>query len=195
MAPEDIIIKAKRGDETNYSQRTLKQLQSMSDDKLSLSSEGKVVVEQCDGETTEATKLIRDLVDSDKKIVVTNDVTGMSLGTKKLTDESLETNAFTIANDSKNASDGTGTGSKVLYSPDTQAKFTTKEGTREKSAPNTVLIHELIHAYNNITGTREVGKKPNNSNFKSNREEEKTIQRENIIRDQLNQPKRDDGSK
>ena len=193
---DDIIITAKRGDETNSKQRTFSELQSLTDDKLGFASDGKTVVilEQGDGTKTEGTGLIRDLISSSETTEITNDVSGVSIGGNKLNDQSLETNSFTIAENSTNASNGEGTGSKILFSPDTKAKFTNEKGGREVSKANTVLAHELIHSDNNRTGTREVGKPAQNPNFKSNREEEKTTTRENIIRKQMGQPLRGVGS-
>lgn len=192
LAPEDIIIRAKKNDETNYKERTFQELQSLTDDKLAFASDGEtvVVIEQGSGEKTEGTGLIRDLVASDKKVTITNDTKGVTVGENPV---NLETNAITLANSPSNASNGVGTGSKVLYSPDTQAHFTKEDGTRQKAEPNAVLAHELIHADNMRTGTREVGKKPLNPDYKSNREEEKTTIRENVIRTQMHQTLRDVG--
>jgi hypothetical protein len=195
-APDDIIIRAKRGDETNYKERTFQQLQSLTDDVLGFASDGEtvVVVEQKSGNKTEGTGLVRDLIGSDKTVEVTNDTRGKSINGKPVTDKSLETNAFTIADNPANASNGEGTGSTILYSPDTKAKFTAEDGSRQTSKANTVLAHELIHSDNNRTGTREVGKPAQNPNYKSNREEEKTTIRENTIRQQMGQPLRSVGS-
>ena len=93
-----------------------------------------------------------------------------------------------------NASNGKGTSSKILFSPDTRAEFEAQDGSKQISSVNMVLAHELIHADNNRTGTREVGKKPQNPSFSSNREEEKTTFRENIIRHQMKQKLRSVGS-
>lgn len=193
-APDDIIIRAKKGDETNYKERTFQQLQSVTNDVLGFASDGEtvVVIEQREGDKTESTGLVRDLIESDKKVEVTNDTKGITINGKR---PNLATNAYTIANSATNASNGKGTGSKILYSPDSKAKFTAENGSRQTSEANTVLVHELIHADNNRSGSREVGKSAQNPNYKSNREEEKTTIRENIIRKQMNQLLRSVGSR
>ena len=192
MQVDDIVVRAKKGDDTNFSKNTLTELQSLTDDVLGYAKDGKTVVitEKGSGGKTEGTGLIRDLIGSEKTIEITNDTKGISVKGKEI---DLETNSITLANSSSNASNGKGTGSKILYSPDTKAKFTAKDGSRQKSKANTVLAHELIHTDNNRTGTREVGKPAQNPNYKSNREEEKTTIRENVIRQQMGQPLRSVG--
>lgn len=195
MAVNDIIIKAKKGDETNYSQRTLTNLQSLTDDKLGFAADGQtvVIVEQGNGSKSEGTGLVRDLIGSSKDVVVTNDVTGVrNEKGDQIPESALNSNANTIANDPKAAADGTGTGSKVLYSPDTKAKFTTQDGKRETSSASMVLGHELIHADNNRTGTREASKKVDGK--QKNQEEVKTVDRENKLRAENNQTLRSNGS-
>ena len=59
---------------------------------------------------------------------------------------------------------------------------------------NIILAHELVHADNNREGSWEVGKPPLDPNYKSNREEEKTTARENIIRKEQGEKGRQGGS-
>ncbi len=58
-ATKDIIIRAKRGDETNYKARTFEQLQSLTDDVLGFAPDGKtvIIIEQRSGDKTEGTGL------------------------------------------------------------------------------------------------------------------------------------------
>jgi hypothetical protein len=199
MAANDIIIRPQRGDETNYANKTLETLKSLTNDVLGFASDGQTVVilQENEGSKPEGTNLVRDLIGSEKKTVITNDVAGITIGGEKVTPKSLETNAFTVANNSSMASNpnGGGTASKILFSPDVKAKFTDENGKRQDSKVNSVLAHELIHTDNNRTGNSKVSEKPQNPNFKSNREEEQTTQRENKIRDENNQTRRNEGSK
>ncbi len=187
--PNDIVIKPKRGDETNYGPRTLANLQKLTDDKLGFASDGKtvVVVEKRSVSKSEGTALVRGLVASPETTTITNDVTGLKLikangEEEAMTDDMLSKQSVTTATNEEGASNPKiHSGSIVRYSPDVEAMYTDTDGNRRIASAIIALAHELIHAKHNSEGTRDVSNDACDPKFR-NREEEKTVAEENKIR-------------
>lgn len=133
---KELEIKEKHIDETNSAKRTFDKLQSLTSQKLKMAKDGKITIIAGIGNneaTEEGTKLVADLIGDKKMITITNDVSGTNRKESQLKD-----NAFTIANDKANASNGKGTGSKILFSPDIEAEFENSNCGREKAPVNRV---------------------------------------------------------
>ena len=180
MEADDIIIRAKRGDDKNYVKRTFDQLQSLTSQKLQIDKSGNVTIVNNEGGNasahSESTKLVADLIgDHSKTTTITNDVGAISKGIKE-TD--LYNNSFTFPINNVNASNGKGTGSNILHIPDVKAKMAMEDGSKQNAEPLRVLQHELIHADNNRTGSRASLENPNK---KPSQEEVYTRRRENSM--------------
>ena len=193
--PEDIIIRAKRNDETNFRTNTYEALKSLTNDVLSIDKNGKIsIAERREGSKNHGTELIRNLVEgvtakgNDFNVVLTNDVSGTSYN-----ESQLKSNAFTIADDGTYASNGSGIGSKILISPVLDTELRLQNGTTEKVPYNIALGHELIHSDHNRLGERSV-KRIDNMPYIKNTEELKTIKKENLLRYEHKVNLRYDGS-
>ncbi|MBL0083556.1 MAG: RHS repeat-associated core domain-containing protein [Saprospiraceae bacterium] len=175
---DDIIISQRNKDKNNYAAKTFGLLQKLTSDKLAMDGNGKVtIVEVGSGNanaTAEGTKLVGALINDNSKTVV---IETESTSTPPI---NLDKNATTTANNGINASNGVGTGSKIEFSPNVKAKIETTDCAKVPVPAERVLAHELIHADNNRTGTREVSGMPK-GDFTSTKEEQKTVQRENLM--------------
>ncbi len=178
--PLDIIIQGTKDDQGDkFRIQTFNALKSLTDDKLKLNKDGTVsIVEKGEGSKTHGTELIRNLVEgktADGKsfdVILTNDSKGTEVNTQN--------NAEAFANVIQNASNGAGTGTKIVISPDLNTKLPMKDGTRENVPYNIALGHEMIHADHFRLGKREI--KINELPGIKNKEELNTIKRENILR-------------
>lgn len=179
-APEDIIIRGTKDDKGDaFRVQTFRALQSLTNDKLKMGKDGRIsIAKQGSGEKHHGTELIRNLVEGktasgkDFDVVITNDSRGTGIDTK--------INAGVIADSPLNAADGTGSGSKVVISPELDRLLTMQDGTKEKVPYNIALGHELIHSDRSAKGIVEflpVLPKPI-----GNTEELKTVKRENLLR-------------
>lgn len=181
-APEDIIIrgtKDSKGD--GFVAATRNALRSLTDDKLKFNRDGTVsIVSRNEGSKKHGTELIRNLIEGktgagkDFDVVLTNDNYGTRVNTN------IQAEAFADIPD--NASNGIGTGSKIVISPELNAVLPMHDGTSEKTPYNIAVGHELIHSDHIRLGTRNASEiVPYDAKIK-NVEELKTIKRENILR-------------
>jgi len=189
-APQDIIIKPRRGGNPNkFRARVLRNLQSLTNDKLAIGPGGKVrIVSQGSGGKSSGTSLVRGLINSDRTVTITNDASRTTMSNGQPLD--LGTQALTTPDSEGAAANGTGTNSTVQYSPDVKAKFTDENGERSTSSPTMVLGHELDHAEANAEGRNLQANDPDNPQFK-NAEEERAVGRENQLRSENDQLIRD----
>ena len=152
---------------------------------LHVNKDGSItIVERDSGSLAHGTELIRGLVDGktsagkDFDMIITNDTRGTTVNTK--------INAETFANVKESASNGNGTGSKIVISPELDKFLPMQDNTKEKVPYNIALGHELIHSDNNRNGVRNMNEIVPYDRKIKNIEELKTIKRENILRSQQN---------
>jgi len=142
MAPDDIILRWTTNDAGDrFRVQTYRALQSLTDDKLKLGIDGRIsIVKQRSGDKIHGTELIRNLVEgktaagNNFDVVLTNDNLGTDVNTK--------ISAEVFADSPENASNGIGTGSKVVISPELDATLLMQDGTREKVPYNIALGHD-----------------------------------------------------
>lgn len=176
---DDIIISQRNKDKNNYAAKTFGLLQKLTSDKLAMDGNGKVtIVEVGSGNanaTATGTKLVSDLIsDHSKTTTITNEVSGTN------PKPNLDNNSTTTPVNGVNAKNGVGTGSIIKFSPEVKASIQNTSCDKVPVSPVRVLAHELIHADNNRTGTNEIKVLPA-GDFSSNKEEQKTIQKENLM--------------
>jgi RHS repeat-associated protein len=178
MSANDIIIRPKKG-EDHVALQTFVHLQSLTTKKLEMDSKGNVTFaasgEGNKGATAEGTDLVAGLINDKSKIVtITNDVSNTNIPTSELL-----TNSKTLPTDKSNISNIVGSNSTIYFSPSVKAEITKSDGTITKVGAHRVLAHELIHADHIRTGSTEQGKPPSGKGFTRDKEEQKTIMREN----------------
>ena len=183
MKPEDIIIRGTAAFKT----KALSNLQSLTNDKLSLDSNGKVVITSTGTENTgktltAGTKLVSNLVNSSKTVSVVE----TSGGNKTAFDGTK----------AKVKSDGTaniGSDARVKFNPDSTTGGVNENGNRTR--PSEIgLGHELGHAETATKGEIDLssfGKTdPDGSGTKLTKEEVSARKKENLLRKEQKLPAR-----
>jgi hypothetical protein len=198
-APEDIIIRSSSRNadtKTIYQIETLAQLQRLTDDKLGIDHmTGKVFIAEraTDVSRGAGTGLIRDFIEGFDNVngkMITPDVTFADNADGNLKGVSLENNAYTFPVNSTAAANGTGSDSKIYYSPNVKSKYYTSK-TERAVAPSFIAAgHELIHAKNNALGQRSVSQKLPGDHPAKNREELSVQQRDQELFRENNLPVR-----
>uniref|UniRef100_UPI001ED9513B RHS repeat-associated core domain-containing protein n=1 Tax=Flavobacterium sp. UGB4466 TaxID=2730889 RepID=UPI001ED9513B len=145
MGPNDIIIWGS----ATYKQTALNDLQKLTNDKLTMSEDGKVTIEQKGGSNSDktlsvGTDLISSLIESPKTTTI--EQSWGDNGTKA-------DNGFDSVRN-KDGSPGQGTDSTVSYNANGKGEsIVNADGTKGRPA-FIGLGHELAHAKENATGTR-----------------------------------------
>ena len=186
----DIILGGSRDDKGDrFRHEIFAALQSLTDDKLKLDGNRVIISERSEGgDKSSGTDLIRGFVEGFEieGETVNRDVTFENESGNEDLDNSLDSQAFTFADNNKNARDPSkGSDSEILISPDVQARFTNQSGEREVAPFNIVVGHELIHADNNAKGQRASLRPLGNG--RSSPEERNTQARENVLRKEQKQ--------
>jgi RHS repeat-associated protein len=164
----DIIIAIKgRGDAADMKRQDhLSQLQSLTNDKLTMGRDGKVTIaSQAEGGLSELSKaggtmLVRNLIngieqeDGSVKNFTVTIVDGTINGTDPVNSNGVITDA--AGADSEN---GTGTGSKVTFNINGKGENVVNEDGSTGRPTQVGLGHELIHAKNNMMGTNKRSQK------------------------------------
>ncbi|AOC96485.1 hypothetical protein BB050_03396 [Flavobacterium anhuiense] len=151
MGPNDIIIWGS----AEYKQTALNDLQKLTNDKLTISEDGKVTIEQKGGSNADktlsaGTDLISSLIESPKTTTIEQ-----SWGENNTKPDS---GLDSILN--KDGSPGPGTDSTVKYNANGKGEgIVNADGTKGRPA-FIGLGHELAHAKQNATGTRDVALDP-----------------------------------
>ncbi|WP_132038344.1 RHS repeat-associated core domain-containing protein [Flavobacterium circumlabens] len=146
MGPNDIIIWGS----ASYKQTALNDLQKLTNDKLTISEDGKVTIEQKGGSNADktlsiGTDLISSLIESPKTTTVEQ-----SWGDNGTKADSGMDSLIT------SKGPGPGTDSTVKYNPNGKGEtIVNADGTKGRPA-FIGLGHELAHAKENATGTRSV---------------------------------------
>jgi hypothetical protein len=173
---DDIIIKAKHGDETNYVQRTFNLLQENTSAKLDLNVKtGEVTIVSSTGGNENAhplsSEMVNGLIESKHTVTITND-----------SPRNLNIQATTTPINAENAmKKGVGTGSKIEFSPDVKINMTLTNGVEKPAPAGRVLEHELIHAEHNDQGTKLPSEVEDGQ--KLGPEERQTRDKENLLND------------
>ncbi|WP_411030423.1 M91 family zinc metallopeptidase [Spongiimicrobium sp. 3-5] len=142
LAPEDIILKGTEKER----QTILANLQALTNDRLSLNSNGEVTIDfensiNCDCELSEGTQVIRDLIQSNK---ITN------IETTTGPNETQANSGYVLIND--DGTPGKGSGSTVSFNPNKPEGGIDENGSTKR--PTEIgLAHELLHAKDHINGT------------------------------------------